>query len=70
VIGYVGSVTGRNKINIANFSLGRQHAPDEEGGVLQAIAVVKTDEPVSESVLQQLLENKSITVARAVEFRD
>jgi D-3-phosphoglycerate dehydrogenase len=70
VIGYVGSVTGRNKINIANFSLGRQHAPDVEGGVLQAIAVVKTDEPVSESVLQELLENKSITMARAVEFRD
>jgi D-3-phosphoglycerate dehydrogenase len=70
VIGYVGSVTGRNRINIANFSLGRQHAPAQEGGVLEAIAVVKTDEPVSESVLQQLLENKSITVARAVEFRD
>jgi D-3-phosphoglycerate dehydrogenase len=70
VIGYVGSVTGRNRINIANFSLGRQHAPAEEGGVLEAIAVVKTDEPVSESILQQLLENKSITVARAVEFRE
>jgi D-3-phosphoglycerate dehydrogenase len=70
VIGYVGSVTGRNSINIANFSLGRQHAPSEDGGVLEAIAVVKTDEPVSEDVLKQLLENKSITVARAVEFRD
>ena len=70
VIGYVGSVTGRNQINIANFSLGRQHAPSTEGAVLEAIAVVKTDEPVSEAVLQQLLENKSITVARSVEFRD
>ena len=36
VIGYVGSVTGRNKINIANFSLGRQHTPTEEGGVLRS----------------------------------
>ncbi len=70
VIGYVGSLTGKNKINIANFSLGRQHAPTHEGGVLEAIAVVKTDEPVGEPVLQQLLENKSITVARAVEFLD
>jgi D-3-phosphoglycerate dehydrogenase len=70
VIGYVGSVTGRNGINIANFSLGRQQAPSEEGGVLEAIAVVKTDEPVSEAVLQQLLENKAITVARPVEFRE
>ncbi len=70
VIGYVGSVTGKNNINIANFSLGREHSPAVEGRVLEAIAVVKTDEPVGEEVLAQLLENKSITVARAVEFRD
>jgi D-3-phosphoglycerate dehydrogenase len=70
VIGYVGSVTGKNKINIANFSLGRQSAPSVEGGVLEAIAVVKTDEAVREAVLDELLQNKSITVARAVEFRD
>ena len=70
VIGYVGSVTGRNGINIANFSLGRQQGPSQEGAVLQAIAVVKTDQPVSEAILEQLLENKAISVARAVEFRD
>jgi len=40
VIGYVGSVTGRNRINIANFSLGRQHAPSHDGGVLEAIVRV------------------------------
>jgi D-3-phosphoglycerate dehydrogenase len=70
VIGYVGSVTGRNGINIANFSLGRQQGPSEDGGPLQAIAVVKTDQMVSDAVLDQILENKAITVARTVEFRD
>src|SRR5487761_2540991 len=70
VIGYVGSVTGGHNINIANFSLGRQHTPAADGVLMEAIAVVQTDEPVSEAILQQLLENKAITVARAVEFRD
>ncbi len=70
VVGYVGSVTGRNNINIANFSLGRQDKPAAEGGAVEAIAVVKTDEPASDAILKQLLENKAITVARAVEFRD
>lgn len=70
VIGYVGSVAGRNNINIANFSLGREHGPSAYGETLQAIAVVQTDEPAGEEILKQLLENKAITVARAVEFRD
>jgi D-3-phosphoglycerate dehydrogenase len=67
VIGYVGSVTGRNNINIASFSLGRQETASNNGP-LQAIAVVETDGPVPETVLKQLLENKSVTVARAVEL--
>jgi hypothetical protein len=50
--------------------LGRQQGASQEGAVLQAIAVVKTDQPVSEAILEQLLENKAISVARAVEFRD
>ena len=70
VIGYVGSVTGKNKINIASFSLGRESHPKHAGGPLEAVAVVETDEPVNETVLAQLLENKSVTVARAVEFRE
>ncbi|HTS76080.1 MAG TPA: phosphoglycerate dehydrogenase [Bryobacteraceae bacterium] len=69
VIGYVGSITGRNKINIASFSLGREDH-QRDGKPLQAIAVVETDEPVSETVLKQLLENPSVTVARPVEFHD
>jgi D-3-phosphoglycerate dehydrogenase len=69
VIGYVGSVTGKNNINIASFSLGRRESPERAGGPLEAIAVVETDEPVPETVLKQLLENPAVTVARSVEFR-
>jgi D-3-phosphoglycerate dehydrogenase len=69
VIGYVGSVTGKNHINIASFSLGRRDGPPRAGAPLEAVAVVETDEPVPDTVLKQLLENKAVTTARAVEFR-
>jgi D-3-phosphoglycerate dehydrogenase / 2-oxoglutarate reductase len=62
VIGYIGDVLGRNGINIATFSLGRQKA----GTV--AVAVVQTDQPVQENVLGQLLENPTVKVARSVRF--
>jgi len=66
VIGHVGTVLGRNNINIANFSLGRR-----EGGlgVAEAVALVSTDELVPESVLAQLREHEAVKVARSVEFR-
>ena len=67
VIGYVGSVLGRNKINIANFSLGRGDSPAKPGEPLEAIAVVSSDTPVPDAVLAQLLENPAVRVARAVE---
>ena len=44
VIGHVGTVLGRNGINIANFSLGRHDAPASAGEPLDAVAVVETDE--------------------------
>lgn len=68
VIGHVGSVLGRNKINIANFSLGRRDAPKKPGEPLEAVAVVSTDDVIPETVLAQLLENPAVKVARAVEF--
>lgn len=68
VIGYVGTVLGRNRINIANFSLGRRDAPLTPGEPLEAVAVVETDEPLNEKVLAQLLENSAIKLARSVEF--
>jgi D-3-phosphoglycerate dehydrogenase len=60
VIGHVGTVLGRNQINVANFSLGRREAHAE------AIAVVSTDGLVPEGVLAQLRENPAVKEARAV----
>jgi hypothetical protein len=50
-IGHVGSVLGRNGVNIANFSLGRAE------GASHAVAVIETDDTVPEPVLAQLHDN-------------
>jgi D-3-phosphoglycerate dehydrogenase len=68
VIGHVGSVLGRNRINIANFSLGRCDSAAVPGEPLEAIALVETDEVVPEPVLTQLLDNRAVKLARTVEF--
>ena len=68
VIGHVGTVLGRNKINIANFSLGRRETPRTAGEPLEAVAVVSTDATVPDTVLAQLLENPAVKLARSVEF--
>ena len=62
VIGYIGDVLGKNKINIATFSLGRKKAGAE------AVAVVQTDQPVPDEVLAEIKQNPSITRASAVRF--
>ena len=72
VIGYLGTVLGRNGINIANFALGRQdacHSPEQgDGETLKAISIVETDEPVPDSVISQLFENNAVKVVRRVVF--
>jgi len=68
VIGYVGTVLGRNQINIANFSLGRRDRPGRAGEPLEAVAVVETDGLVPEAVLAELMENPAVKVARTVEL--
>jgi len=68
VIGHVGTVLGRNHINIANFSLGRRDEPLHPGEPLEAVALVSTDAPVPENVLAQLLENPAVKLAKWVEF--
>jgi len=70
VIGHVGTVLGRNLINIANFSLGRSDVPPAPRLPLEAVAVVSTDELVPESVLAQLRENPAVEFARSVELND
>jgi D-3-phosphoglycerate dehydrogenase len=69
VIGYVGTVLGKNRINIANFSLGRREGPVRAGEASEAVAVVSTDELVPESVLAELLENRAVEFACALEIR-
>jgi D-3-phosphoglycerate dehydrogenase len=68
VIGFVGTVLGRNGINIANFSLGRQDAPSAPGAALEAVAIVETDQALPEAILPQLRENPAVLLARTVEF--
>jgi len=67
VIGHVGTVLGRNSINIANFSLGRREGASRDG-MADAVAVVSTDGLVPDSVLSQLRENPAVQMARSVEF--
>jgi D-3-phosphoglycerate dehydrogenase len=68
VIGHVGGVLGRNGINIANFSLGRQEAPAHPDNTLEAVCVIETDDTVPDTVLVELLKNQAIRMARSVEF--
>ncbi len=68
VIGHVGTVLGRNGVNIANFSLGREDVPSKPGEPLAAIAVVETDGMVPEPVLAELRSNPAVKLARSVEF--
>jgi D-3-phosphoglycerate dehydrogenase len=68
VIGHVGSVFGQNRINIANFSLGRSETPVAEDHPLEAVSVVETDQAVPDPVLVELLKNQAIKMARPVEF--
>jgi D-3-phosphoglycerate dehydrogenase len=68
VIGHIGTVLGKNNINIANFSLGRRDTPSAPGEPLEAVALVATDELVPESVLAQLRENPAVKFARSVAF--
>jgi D-3-phosphoglycerate dehydrogenase len=65
VIGKVGTILGKHKINIADFSLGRHMAAKAEGP-RQAIAVVHIDGTVSEPVLAELRKVPAVEQAKAV----
>ncbi len=67
VIGHVGSVLGRNAVNIANFALGRQETPSKPGAALEAVAVVEVDSAVSEAVLAELRSHAAVQFACQVE---
>ncbi len=62
IIGLLGTVCGENNVNIANFSLGRDHA----GG--NAIALLYLDAPFPENVLAKLRAHPAIESARRLSF--
>ncbi|MDZ7638879.1 MAG: hypothetical protein U5J83_11645 [Bryobacterales bacterium] len=66
VIGHVGNILGANKINIANFSLGREEREPSPDQPLHAIAVVETDGVASEATMQELKSNPAVIIARTV----
>jgi D-3-phosphoglycerate dehydrogenase len=68
VIGRVGTILGENRINIANFALGRRENHASPGEPAEAVAVVHVDEAVPETVLAQLRTAKGVRFACAVEL--
>jgi D-3-phosphoglycerate dehydrogenase len=67
VIGFLGTVLGRNGINIASFALGRQDETERKGKEpLMALSIVETDQTVTEEVIRQLFENPAVRVVRPV----
>jgi D-3-phosphoglycerate dehydrogenase len=62
VVGHIGTILASNNINIANFSLGRRDA----GEPLEAMAAVTTDTLVPQTVLDTLMSNPAIKLARFI----
>jgi D-3-phosphoglycerate dehydrogenase len=61
VVGRVGTVLAEAKINIANFSLGR-----DEQGTREAVGVVRVDSPVPEPVMTELRQIEAVIIAKAI----
>ena len=66
VIGRVGTILGDEKINIANFSLGRRSTPAAADQPSEAIAVVHVDGDVPGEVLKKLRTIPAVQTAKAV----
>ena len=67
VIGRIGTLLGDRNINIASFALGRRE--DVSGGAgAAALAVIRVDTPVPNSVLEALRGLPAITFAQLVEL--
>jgi D-3-phosphoglycerate dehydrogenase len=62
VIGQIGTLLGNNKINIANFALGRSE------GNHHAVGVVNVDNEINDEVLRQIRACPSIQFARVVQL--
>lgn len=62
VVGHIGAILGSHRINIGNFSLGRS-----ESEPVESIAVITTDAPVTQEILDQLKSNAAVREARAMQ---
>ncbi|MBI4467206.1 MAG: phosphoglycerate dehydrogenase [Acidobacteria bacterium] len=73
VIGQVGTILGSRNINIASFALGRREQSGSmgslgPGGGAEAVALVRVDGAVPETVLQALRSIPAVTFAQVVEL--
>lgn len=78
VIGQVGTVLGKNEINIANFALGRSDASASSVAAstssgaasvrAEAMAVVQTDQQVTSKALDELKKIAAVISVKAVEI--
>jgi D-3-phosphoglycerate dehydrogenase len=66
VIGKVGTILGKHKINIANFSLGRRPGNTKPSAPREAIAVVHVDGKVPQEVLAELRRVPAVEQAKAI----
>jgi D-3-phosphoglycerate dehydrogenase / 2-oxoglutarate reductase len=62
VIGRIGTICGRNNVNIAGMQLGRER----RGG--RAISVLNLDDPISEAVLSEIRAMPDIVLAKLVKL--
>ena len=73
VIGFLGTILGKNGINIANFALGRQDPNGslqrESSEPLKAISIIETDQAVPDVVISQILQHKAVKFVRRVAFQ-
>ncbi len=78
VIGQVGTVLGKNQINIANFALGRSEASASSAAATtssgaasaraEAMALVQTDQPVTQAALDELKRISAVISLRTVQI--
>ena len=66
VIGKVGTILGKHKINIADFSLGRRVGNGKPGAPREAIAVVHVDGRIPPEVLAGLRKVPAVEQAKAI----
>jgi D-3-phosphoglycerate dehydrogenase len=69
VVGRIGTILGKRGINIADFSLGREHNGRKGAKKpVGALAVVHVDDPVPSTILKELSRIPAMTSVRAVKL--